>query len=398
METITKAITFQLLPLTKSKKESLEKIAENFKLIYDMTSMRLPSTKNIHNKHILFILEKWRQEWLNKTFIHSQISQQAMDLALDDYKIILTKGESVSSELSSSIIRVHNQSWKFKKQNNRLYLIFPDKKFKKRKYTYLYLPIKNSHYYDDAFINNIKFGEGQINLSNQTFTTYIKVPIKSSLDYIPETFIGIDMGKNNLAVAVVTNKDSFKESKFWSGNENRHIRKSFDKYRKDVAKIGRPDLIEDSTHYEHNWMKNVNHNISKQIIEIAKKYPKPIIIMENLHRFAKFKWNFYQLRQMIEYKVTIEGIRTTLINPAYTSQTCPKCNHIDKLNRTGIHFKCIKCNYQNNADFVGAWNISKIDSNKWILKNKIKTENIESKVIGNNENTEDIDTIMKMFA
>ena len=43
----TKAITFKLLPLTKSKRKRLLKMADNFQLIYNFTSMRLPSLQRI---------------------------------------------------------------------------------------------------------------------------------------------------------------------------------------------------------------------------------------------------------------------------------------------------------------------------------------------------------------
>ena len=46
------------------------------------------------------------------------------------------------------------------------------------------------------------------------------------------------------------------------------------------------------------------------------------------------------------------------INPAYTSQTCNRCGHIDKENRkTQAHFECTACGHTDNADINAALNI-----------------------------------------
>lgn len=122
------------------------------------------------------------------------------------------------------------------------------------------------------------------------------------------------------------------------------------------------DCNKKSKGYESNWMKNINHNISREIIEIVKLYPCPIIQMENLHKFkrGKIQWNFYQLREMIRYKAELEGIKFKLINPKETSQMCNKCGYVSAENRNGILFKCKKCNYSANADFNASVNIARI--------------------------------------
>ena len=46
------------------------------------------------------------------------------------------------------------------------------------------------------------------------------------------------------------------------------------------------------------------------------------------------------------------------VNPAYTSQTCPVCQHIDESNRESqAVFRCKACGFQDHADRVGATNI-----------------------------------------
>ena len=61
---------------------------------------------------------------------------------------------------------------------------------------------------------------------------------------------------------------------------------------------------------------------------------------------------------MLEYKLDWNGGILVKVDPKYTSQQCPECQHTSKENRqTQSHFECVSCGYSNNADKVGAINI-----------------------------------------
>ena len=47
------------------------------------------------------------------------------------------------------------------------------------------------------------------------------------------------------------------------------------------------------------------------------------------------------------------------VNPAYTSQACPKCGDVHKNNRQGDRFHCRNCDYTAHADTVGAMNVER---------------------------------------
>jgi len=65
--------------------------------------------------------------------------------------------------------------------------------------------------------------------------------------------------------------------------------------------------------------------------------------------------------EMLEYKLKTNGGELIRVDPKYSSQTCPKCGHISKENRkTQANFKCIKCGYQENADYIASVNLLKI--------------------------------------
>ena len=68
-------------------------------------------------------------------------------------------------------------------------------------------------------------------------------------------------------------------------------------------------------------------------------------------------WNLGLLHTAIEQKCEENCVRLHYVNPKYTSRTCPMCGHMDKRNREGTVFKCIKCGFEDNADINAAKNI-----------------------------------------
>ena len=60
------------------------------------------------------------------------------------------------------------------------------------------------------------------------------------------------------------------------------------------------------------------------------------------------------LHRMLEYKAA----HLVTVDPAYTSQTCHECGHVEKANReTQSRFVCQSCGWQGNADTNAALNI-----------------------------------------
>lgn len=48
-----------------------------------------------------------------------------------------------------------------------------------------------------------------------------------------------------------------------------------------------------------------------------------------------------------------------VVDPKYTSRTCPVCGLIDKANRPEQSvFRCVSCGHSGNADIVAAGNIA----------------------------------------
>lgn len=66
-----------------------------------------------------------------------------------------------------------------------------------------------------------------------------------------------------------------------------------------------------------------------------------------------------------------QGVTTTEVQPAYTSQMCARCGYVDKRNRqTQSKFKCHCCGHTCNADVNAAFNILQRRSLKISLSNR----------------------------
>ena len=68
-------------------------------------------------------------------------------------------------------------------------------------------------------------------------------------------------------------------------------------------------------------------------------------------------WSKGVLLERLSVKLYEKEIKETIVNPAYTSQVCCKCNHLG--NRNGKVFKCSNCSISIDADFNASINIKK---------------------------------------
>ncbi len=74
-------------------------------------------------------------------------------------------------------------------------------------------------------------------------------------------------------------------------------------------------------------------------------------------RKALSPWTYAQVISRMEAKEQENRVCLVKVNPQNTSRRCPVCGYIDKENRHNEIFKCLKCEYQEDADIVGAKNI-----------------------------------------
>ncbi len=71
-------------------------------------------------------------------------------------------------------------------------------------------------------------------------------------------------------------------------------------------------------------------------------------------------WSYRQVTTKLERWCQENGALLTLINPAYTSQTCSSCGCVDKTSRKKETYDCQHCGYISDADVNAAINISRM--------------------------------------
>jgi IS605 OrfB family transposase len=120
---------------------------------------------------------------------------------------------------------------------------------------------------------------------------------------------------------------------------------------------------------ESRYQKNVNHCISKHLVQKALVGQKALcledlsgirerVTVRKTQRYERLSWAFHQLRAFIAYKCEAAGVSLYIIDPRNTSLACPACGHCARENRRSqSEFLCVGCGFQANADWIGASNI-----------------------------------------
>ena len=148
-----------------------------------------------------------------------------------------------------------------------------------------------------------------------------------------------------------------------------------DQYKKSVLESKLKNLEENNlglikriskiSKYKSRIVSHINCELNKMVKEEDVKE----IVREDLNWSSKKRsvsrkqqnrfstWTKGILLERLSIKLAEKRIKETIVNPAYTSQVCCKCNHLG--NRKGKEFKCSNCNLIIDADFNASINIKK---------------------------------------
>ena len=210
---------------------------------------------------------------------------------------------------------------------------------------------------------------GQVDLLYQNGNFYLRpiVDVPETPEKVNKDFLGIDMGVINLAV------DSQGET--YSGKEVDNKRVKIDKLKSALQKCGSDSAkmhLKKLSGKESRFRKDINHCISKKIVEKCKRHSLSLAIedltgirqratVRKTQRRQHSSWAFDQLRRFLEYKSKLAGIILKVVDPHYTSQRCSNCGYIAHHNRKSqSNFVCKSCNFSANADLNGAINIAQL--------------------------------------
>ncbi|MEU3896347.1 transposase [Streptomyces sp. NPDC045251] len=190
--------------------------------------------------------------------------------------------------------------------------------------------------------------------------------------YEPDGFIGVDLGIVNIA----TTSTGYQAA---GRGLNRYRKRQLAlraKLQKKRTKSAKRRLKERSRR-EQRHVKNTNHIIAKTIVTEAERTSAGISLEElkgirqrvrlrKPQRVALHSWAFAQLGDFIVYKAKRAGVPLVFVDPAYTSQTCCECGHVDQRNRVDQQlFICRGCGVVAHADRNASHNIAQRGEAVW---------------------------------
>ena len=246
-----------------------------------------------------------------------------------------------------------------------------NKKTKKVKSIKLAVPhqgikLENKNIWIPCLKLNIPFDKNVIKI-NQIELDNIYAYVSCELPDQPlseqDKYIGIDRNATgHIAVCAIDEKI------IKLGKEANHIHTKYKHIRKQAQSKKRFKFIKKLKHKESNIVKDINHKISRKIVDLAKATNRSIKLekLTNIKEKKSFNkksnniksnWSFYQLEQFIRYKAKLSGVAVLYIDPAYTSQRCSRCGLIGTRNKKV--FNCESCGHNDHADANAAFNIAK---------------------------------------
>lgn len=325
-----------------------------------------------------------RVAWEHKTLSQKTLHQLAYRKLRDEYHVGAQMACSSMNRVIGNyrtIKEMHGSPWVTSQPNyrspgydlvwNRDYSILKDGRLSINTLNgRIKLPVDWGHV-PEAYRHG-KFGTARLLNRNGKWLLLIPSTVELPEPAQPQQVVGVDMGVRFLA----TTYDSDGSTVFYDGREVKRKREHYKKMRASLQKKGTRSArrrLRKIGKRENRWMRDVNHQVSKALVN---RQSKPTLFaLENLSgvrnatekvrkgdRYVQVSWAFYQLRQMIEYKATKAGHSVVVVDPRYTSQTCPTCGLVRKANRRKKthEYHCSNCGYRSNDDRVAAMNIQRL--------------------------------------
>lgn len=158
--------------------------------------------------------------------------------------------------------------------------------------------------------------------------------------------IAVDVGENNIATT--------SNGTIHGGEKLRHERDQFLARRRKLQSNGSQSAkrcLKRISGRERRYVKKTNHIVSKSIVREAVQCRAKTIILEDLTNIRKrIKGNKRMRSRLHRWP--------WYVNPAYTSQTCSKCDCLGSRHKD--RFKCLNCGSYQHSDRNAAINLLKL--------------------------------------
>jgi putative transposase len=251
-----------------------------------------------------------------------------------------------------------------------------------QKYKKIAVPLLNYEYHNKRsgrIIDGIQINERDGELTFGVVTDMSEVYAKSRAEYDGHGTIALDFGLSTLFATnegQLLGQDWLKQLKRYDAQ--------ITKIAASQQRAGRKPR--DSKRYRA-WVQDMRGYISTEIGRVMNKLvvqgkPKELVLERLDFRNPSLSPRLNAIlqscgRSIIRAKLKDfeekYGIKSTEVNPAYTSQTCSSCGYVDKRNRRDQKtFECLWCGHKQHADLNAAANIEarRARPNGWLFQRK----------------------------
>ncbi len=364
MTEVIRSLRIKLLPPTERKKELILATMRGYR---KCANYHIEMMKELRTTEKLELHQKFYQFCKTTYGLPGCIVQIARDKAVEAYKARNTNSGGFP-RIKSNSLRVNHNTFSLFNREEKWFVSFMTIGDR------VYLPlVAQGKIWEEAEENISKIKGGELVLRNGTF--YLNLFLKQKVNVMrwneAEHVVAVDRGVNNIATVVVTNRaGKLVHAKFFSGAKHGWKRKHNFEVRKNLQeakKLGKVKAIKDR---EKRYMRDADHKISREIVEIAQRFPKSVIVLEelkNIRQKVKYtprqnrrihSWSFDRLGNFTDYKATTHSIPVIRnVWAAYSTHYHRQCGSINTVRDRHILY-CEPCGYVVNADFNGAYNLS----------------------------------------
>ena len=365
---------------TTTKKKVKKAIAQNENLTKD-------------DKHYLYLCLK-----------HTPTLYNILNYKKVDYQTDCLKALKVNVHRLNNLLRRYIRRYKTKSHTNKANVILTSNlyKFNSNNNTFMFSGKAKHSRLEISLIGNVPKLKGTLELvkNQKTNQYYLHVPLDRIISKKEMTeqseILGLDIGITDLitlsngSVYGANSAELFYTLSDNLVNKNRSRLFSYkrqleerilteqDQSKKSILELKLKNLEENNlgskkriskiSKYKSRIASHINCELNKMVREedieeivredlnwSSKKKKKRNVSRKQQNRFST--WSKGLLLERLSVKLAEKGIKETIVNPAYTSQVCCKCNHLG--NRKGKEFKCSNCNLSIDADFNASINTKK---------------------------------------
>ena len=380
----------------KNEKDFEEMLEDKFIEAFNKINIKNPEEKDLESYNFRLILLNKYVSLKRKNFFKNQTNLNLISMVRYVQDFIIKKMnkvtyKSLTFDHTNVIGKTMNVSGMLEKSHNKLTNVIVH--INLPKIAIVDLPVRHSKKYhgilqDYKCFLNKRTGQKQylIQISFDEVKKEVKITLVRDIEKNVSTNSKKELNnKQILGIDVNTKHNIFALSNHETQEIDNNLVNKIVKEKKKLKEIqSQRDRLKLPKEYSKR-QKKIQDKINKQVAYLQNyachlllsNHKNSVLVMENLERnLKKCKFNNKQYEEELNYNdlfslLRIYSIKDTvirmsgnynvnvvLVNPDFTSQMCPKCEHISKNNRKSQEtFCCEKCGHEKNADINAAINI-----------------------------------------